>query len=204
MVGPVLQTQDLRKLPYIAPRGEEEEDGPRTRYPRPNVGPPPPTSPTSPLVQRLMKTLFRPAPTMPPPIITFDGMNLTQSGCGCQPPDSDGDVGPNHYVNAVNQSIKIFDKSGNPLNGANGTTFDSFFAGLTGTPCGQSANVGDPFIFYDHQADRWVISDFAFPSFPGTSFWQCVGVSQSPDPVAGPWALYAIQIDPANNNQLGD
>jgi hypothetical protein len=71
-------------------------------------------------------------------------------------------------------------------------------------PCGQGANVGDPFVFYDHQADRWVISDFAFPSFPGTSFWQCVGVSASPDPVAGPWNLYAIQVDPANNNQLGD
>ncbi|MGE5213081.1 MAG: hypothetical protein ACM3NN_05235, partial [Nitrospirota bacterium] len=102
MVGPVLQTTDLRNLPYIAPKGEHEEDGPRTRYPHPNMGPPPPTSPTSPLVQRLMKNLFRPAPTMPPPIITFEGMNLVQSGCGCQPPDSNGDVGPNHYVNAVN------------------------------------------------------------------------------------------------------
>jgi len=35
----------------------------------------------------------------------------------CLPPDTDGDVGPNHYVQSVNSSIKIFDKSGNPLNG---------------------------------------------------------------------------------------
>jgi len=48
------------------------------------------------------------------------------------------------------------------------------------------------------------VSDFAFPSFPGTSFFQCVGVSQSPDPVAGPWALYAIQVDPGNPTFLGD
>jgi len=204
MVGPVLQDQDLRKLPYIAPRGESEEEGPRTRYPHPNTGAPPLASPSSPWLQRLMKGLFRPTPTMPAPLITFEGMNVIQSGCGCQPPDSQGDVGPNHYVNAVNSSIKIFDKSGNPLNGLNGVTFNTFFSALTSTPCGQSANDGDPFIFYDHQADRWVISDFAFPSFPGTSFWQCVGVSASPDPVAGPWNLYAIQIDPANNNQLGD
>src|SRR5215472_7236340 len=88
MVGPVLQTQDLRKLPYIPSRGEQEDDGPRTPYPHPNMGPPPPTSPTSPLVQRLLKGLFRPNPPMPPPIITFEGMNLTQSGCGCQPTDS--------------------------------------------------------------------------------------------------------------------
>src|SRR4029077_609273 len=109
MVGPVRQDQDLRNLPYMPPRGESEEEGPRTRYPHPNTGAPPPESPSSPWMQRLLKGLFRPTGTMPPPIITFDGMNLTQSGCGCQPPDSQGDVGPNHYVNAVNQSIKIFD-----------------------------------------------------------------------------------------------
>ena len=48
------------------------------------------------------------------------------------------------------------------------------------------------------------MTDFAFPSFPGSSFWECIGVSQSPDPVAGPWALYAIQVDPANPTFLGD
>ena len=84
--------------------------------------------------------------------------------CGCAPPDSDGDVGPNHYVEAVNESIKIFDKNGNTLSGP--TSYNSFFSGLTGTPCA-NANDGDPFVLYDQVADRWVISDFAFPSFPG-------------------------------------
>ena len=46
-------------------------------------------------------------------------------------------------------------------------------------------------------ADRWLISDFAFPSFPGSSFWQCIGVSQTNDPVSGGWFLYALQVDPA-------
>ena len=32
----------------------------------------------------------------------------------------------------------------------------------------QNQNDGDPFVMYDQMADRWVISDFAFPSFPGT------------------------------------
>ena len=57
---------------------------------------------------------------------------------------------------------------------------------------------------YDQQADRWLMTDFAFPSFPGSSFWECIAVSQSPDPVAGPWAFYAIQVDPANPTFLGD
>ena len=82
---------------------------------------------------------------MPGPVLTFDGMNAAQSGCNCLPSDSDGDVGPNNYVNVVNTSIKIFDKSGNPLNGANGTTFNSFFHDLgAGNPCGKAGNGAIP------------------------------------------------------------
>ena len=201
MVGPVIMTTNLRDLPYIPNEGEKDEQ-PLTRYPHPKTGAPAGAGPSAyAQFQSLLKKVFRPAPAMPPPLLTFDGINSSQSGCGCLPPDTDGDVGPNHYVEAVNSSFRVYDKSGTPLSPP--TTYNSFFSSLTGTPC-QNANDGDPFAFYDHQADRWVISDFAFPAFPGTSFWQCIGVSQSPDPVAGPWALYAIQIDPANNNQLGD
>jgi hypothetical protein len=135
---------------------------------------------------------------MPPPLLTFEGHNNT---CGCAPPDSEGDVGPNHYVEAVNESIKIFDKSGNTLSGP--TSYNSFFSALTGTPCA-NANDGDPFVIYDPIADRWLISDFAFPSFPGNSFWQCIGISQTPDPVSGGWFLYALQVDPAHPQYLGD
>ena len=59
-------------------------------------------------------------------------------------------------------------------------------------------------VFYDHMADRWVVSDFAFPAFPGASFWQCIGVSKTSNPVSGGWWLYAIQVDPANPTYLGD
>jgi hypothetical protein len=198
MVGPVMMTTNLRDLPYI-PNPTETEEQPLTRYPR-GKGAPPPEAPSSPWLRSLLKKMFRPTPTMPPPLLTFDGINEADGQCSCVPPDSDGDVGPNHYVEAVNVAFKVFDKNGNTLAGP--TTYNSFFTG-TGTPCDNN-NQGDPIAFYDHQADAWVITDFAFPAFPGTSFWECIGVSQSPDPVAGPWALYAIQIDPAHNNQLGD
>jgi hypothetical protein len=199
MVGPVMMTTNLRDLPYI-PNPTETEEQPLTRYPR-GKGAPPPAAPSSPLLQKLLRNMFRPTPTMPPPLLTFDGINEADGQCNCVPPDSDGDVGPNHYVEAVNVAFRVFDKNGTPLMPPK--TYNSFFSSLVGTPC-QNANQGDPFAFYDHQADRWVISDFAFPAFPGNSFYECIGVSQSPDPVAGPWALYAIQIDPANTNQFGD
>jgi hypothetical protein len=193
LIGPVLLNTDLRDLPYIAPSHEFEEKR-LMRYPHPEI--PTPTKPTSAYerFESLMKQILPPLPQMPGPLLTFDGMNSAQSGCMCLPPDTDGDVGPNHYVQSVNSSIKIFDKSGNPLNGANGTTYNSLFLTLVGTPC-SGLNNGDGFVFYDHVADRWVASDFAFPgTLPGAGpFYQCVAVSQTGDPVSGGWFLYAIQ-----------
>src|SRR6266496_3427689 len=202
MVGPVRLDQDLRSLPYVAPKPEFEERV-LTRYPHGTgqTGAPAEYG-TSGLayVQGLLKSIWRPAPTMPPPLLTFEGGAAAQF-CGCAPPDSDGDVGPNHYVEAINVAFNVFDKNGNGLTGP--ITYNSLFTGLPG-PCGSAQNDGDPFVFYDHLADRWVISDFAFPSFPGNSFWQCIAVSQTSSPVTGGWFLYALQIDPANPTQLGD
>jgi hypothetical protein len=201
LVGPVTLNQDLRTLPYIPNEGEIEEQM-LTRYPR-GKGAPPPTAPSSPLMQKLLKNIFRPTPTMPPPLLTFDGINSVQSGCMCLPPDTDGDVGPNHYIEAVNVAFRVYDKSGNPLTPT--TTFNSLFLPLAGTPC-SGLNAGDPFVFYDHVADRWVISDFAFPgTLPGAGpFYECIGVSQTSDPVSGGWFLYAIQHDPSNPTWIGD
>src|SRR5205814_9292647 len=97
---------------------------------------------------------------MPAPLLTFDGMNSSQSGCLCLPPDTDGDVGPNHYVQSVNSWIKIFDLNGNPLIGANGTTYNSFFLALAGTPCSGFINA-DGCVFFDHKSYCWLLVDFS-------------------------------------------
>jgi len=202
MVGPVALNMDLRKLPYVAPK-EEFEERVLTRYPHGTAQAGAPAGyGISGLakVQQLVKNLWRPAPTMPGPLLTFEGLGAAQA-CACAPPDSDGDVGPNHYVEAVNVAFAIYNKNGTLLSGP--TTYNSLFAPLTGTPC-SGQNDGDPYALYDPVADRWVISDFAFPSFPGTSFYQCIAVSQTSDPVSGGWFLYALQVDPANPTFLGD
>jgi hypothetical protein len=202
MVGPVRLDQDLRTLPYI-PQKSREEERRLTRFEPLNTGQrsAPSQSGISGLkyVQQLLKNIWRQGPTMPGPLLTFEGIGDT---CGCQPSDSEGDVGPNHYIEAINESFKIFDKSGNTLSGP--TTYNSFFASLTGTPCGSNQNDGDPYVLYDQQADRWMITDFAFPSFPGSSFWECIAVSQTNDPVSGGWFFYALQDDPANPTWFGD
>jgi hypothetical protein len=220
LVGPVCVSTDLRDLPYIppAPKTLGRLLGP---YPhRENRSPS--GSQTSGLVEieSLIKGVLQPVPAMPSPLLTFGGMNAAQVGANVPPPDTIGDVGPNHYVQAVNDAFRIFNKLGNPRTPV--TTFNSFFAPLKGTPCGENQNGGDPFVFYDQLADRWVITDFASaepkptppqqPEFPGLEplgpgpgpFYECIGVSRTGDPVAGGWCLYALQTDPANPTQFGD
>jgi len=200
MVGPVRLDQNLRNLPYI-PQEPEFEEHRLTRYPRPETGAPPPAA-SSPWLQKLINGLWRPTPTMPGPLLTFEGGAAAQF-CACAPPDSDGDVGPNHYVEAINTAFAVYNKTGTMLAGP--ITYNTLFAPLTGTPC-NGQNKGDPFVLYDHVADRWMISDFAFPGgLPGSGpFWQCIAVSQTPDPVAGGWFLYAIQHEPAHPTWIGD
>ena len=48
---------------------------------------------------------------IPGPIQNFDGLDAATWGAGV-PPDPVGDVGPNHYIQAVNIAIGIYNKTG--------------------------------------------------------------------------------------------
>src|SRR5438046_684465 len=99
-----------------------------------------------PVVQRTFGAL-----TMPAPIRNFNGLPNVD---GVYPPDTNGDVGPNHYVQWVNTSFQIFDKAGTSLYGpAEGNTIWTGF----GDPC-ETYNEGDPVVLYDQYANRWVMS----------------------------------------------
>ena len=139
MVGPARQDTEVAKLPYIPQEGEIEEIR-LTRHPRPETGEPPPISGFA-RFQSLLEEVLAPVPAMPGPVLTFDAMNSAQTACSCLPPDTVGDVGPNHYVEALNSAFRVYDKNGNPLTPA--TTFNSLFAPLgAGTPCGNEPKPG--------------------------------------------------------------
>src|SRR5205814_4508623 len=91
------------------------------------------------------------------------------------PPDTNGDVGPNHYVQTVNVDFAIFNKSGTAVFGP--VAINTLWAGFGGG-C-QANNDGDPTVIYDPLADRWVISQFSISTTPNL---QCVAVSQTGDP----------------------
>jgi len=123
----------------------------------------------------------------------FEGVNNVNS---VFPPDTEGDVGPNHYVQMINLSFAIWDKSGNLLYGPvnNNTLWQGF-----GGPC-QNTNNGDPIVLYDHLADRWLMSQFALPNDANGPYYQCIAISQSPDPT-GVWHRYEFLI---SNDKLND
>ena len=131
---------------------------------------------------------------MPAASVSFKGLYLQAWGAGW-PPDTHGDVGPNHYVQAVNTSIGIYSKTGTQLAAF---TFDTLFAG-TGTPC-DANNRGDPYVLYDAVSGRWIVTDFAWSSTSGP-FYECIAVSKTADPVSGGWWFYGFV---ASSNALHD
>jgi len=191
---------DVRDLPQIPSREHNEIELLEPRdYVRNNIP---------------VKTPLSPAPlvAMPGLIHNYSGMsyldNYCQGGqCGNgHPPDTNGDVGLNHYIEAINEGYAIYDKAtGNRLAAF---TEVALWAGAGSTPC-TTDPFGDPIVQYDQTADRWILANLGFNEVSGSPvapYMECIAVSQTSDPVAGGWYLYAIRIDqsPVPTNTLND
>lgn len=134
-----------------------------------------------------MRQARAPIANMPSAIVGFDGLsnddNTAAFGYQVYPPDTNGDVGPSHYVQAVNQLVRVFNKSGGVL-----ATFkmSTLFASLGGL-CATRDN-GDPVVLYDQFANRWFISQFGFTSLSEPPYHQCIAVSATADPLGAYYA----------------
>ena len=100
------------------------------------------------------------------PILTFEAASSMVS-----PTDPTGAVGPNHFINSWNSAFRIWDKSGNPLTSP--ASLGTIFPGT----------LGDPIVFYDPFADRFLISEFYRDGFD-------VAISKGPNPVTSGWYVY--------------
>jgi hypothetical protein len=137
---------------------------------------------------------------MPSPGLTFDALsnqdNQNELGFRVRPPDTEGDVGPNHYVSYINLVMQVYNKSGVPQLPTPFIALD-LFGELNGpAPHNCEEDLGDPLVHYDQLADRWVLSQFAFD--PNTGFgpyYECVAVSETPDPT-GSYCVYAFLTSP--------
>ncbi|HEX8917855.1 MAG TPA: hypothetical protein VF898_05105, partial [Chloroflexota bacterium] len=186
-VSPYVFQGDVRNLPHVPskPKQEKELREPLSTKPAPSgsvvAGPGLSLAP------------------MPGASHNFAGMGFNDicSGTTCGagiPPDTNGDVGQNDYVQAVNSAFAVYSKTGTLLASF---TEDALWAGSKAPQCDGNGQ-GDPVVLYDPMADRWILTNFAFPVVngnPTSPYYECIAVSRSGDPVSGGWYLYAVRTD---------
>ncbi|MEP6793669.1 MAG: T9SS type A sorting domain-containing protein [Saprospiraceae bacterium] len=111
------------------------------------------------------------------PTLNFEGMN--ESNSGASPPDVNGDVGKDYYVEIVNATFfRVFDKTGHPV--SNKISANSIWSQV------QQSSAGDPILLYDQEADRWFLTEF--PSNNRI----LIAISHNGDP-RGSWDVYTFQ-----------
>ncbi len=138
------------------------------------------------------------SPSIPATIVNFEGQSIFDTialGQGFLPPDTVGDVGPNHYVQNVNVTFRIYNKAGAPLTPVR--SLADIWAAIPG-PCAGTED-GDPIVLYDSYADRWLISQFCV-SVANPNNHQLIAISQTPDPT-GAYFVYDFMMP---NNKFND
>ncbi len=126
-------------------------------------------------------------------VATTPGLNFAGIGTGdygfipnAAPPDTNGAVGATQYVQWVNESIAVFDKTTGAIAAGFPKAGNTLWSGFGGG-C-QTNNDGDPVVQYDKAANRWVLTQFSVSTTP---FLQCVAVSTTSD-ATGTYARYAF------------
>ena len=118
-------------------------------------------------------------------LANFEGVDNLQN---ILPPDTEGDVGPDHYLQMINMSFAIYDKEGNLLYGPAGNL--SIWQNAP-YPWSEYSR-GDPIALYDEEADRWLISELSYVSHPDGPYYEKIAISETSDPT-GSWYLYGFQ-----------
>ena len=140
---------------------------------------------SNPLLQDPVVQTAPAAAAMPSVGASFEGMNIAQ-GCGsCLPPDTDGAVGPNHYVQMVNTTLAVYNKATGALISGPTPIKNLWSSGECAVQ-----NDGDPIVVYDQLADRWLISQFVASAAP--NYAECIAISTTPDPTG---TYYAYEFD---------
>ncbi len=104
--------------------------------------------------------------------------------------DCIGDVGENHFMQGVNTTFAIWDKSGNQVVAP--TDFNTLFEGVLGA----SRNDGDPIVLYDEQAERWLAVEFSLGGYyndNNDNDFMLIAVSQTSDPT-GAWYRWSFDV----------
>ena len=133
---------------------------------------------------------------------TTNGLNFAGVGNGdygfrpnAAPPDTNGAVGATQYVQWVNESFAVFDKTTGAITPGFPKAGNTLWTGFGGG-C-ETNNDGDPIVQYDKAANRWVMTQFSVATTP---YLQCVAVSTTSD-ATGSYYRYAFSY---GNTQFND
>lgn len=117
------------------------------------------------------------------PTLNFEGQDD-----GSLPPDPNGAVGINDYVQIINSEFQIYSKvDGSTVQAA--TPINSLWVGFGG-PC-ENQDDGDPTIAFDKAFGVWVIQQFT--DVAGPPYYDCVAVSTTADPT-GSYYRYSFSF----------
>jgi hypothetical protein len=134
------------------------------------------------------------AASIPGTLANFEGLsqqdNFDAFGFRVNPPDPNGAVGPNHFIEMVNLTFGVFDKTGNMLLGP--TPIGTLWTGFSVPDC--TDEEGDPVVLYDRLEDRWILSQFALRD----PYYNCVAVSMTGDPTGAYFRYAFITNEPSN------
>src|SRR5438876_3255851 len=128
------------------------------------------------------------ASAIPTTLANFEGLsnqdNFNIFGFRVNPPDPNGAVGPNHYVEMINLVFGVYSKTGTLLLGPVDT--GTLWSGFAVPDCTDPS--GDPVVLYDQFMDRWLLSQF---TTRGPTYYNCVAVSTTGNPT-GSYYRYAF------------
>ena len=136
-----------------------------------------------------------------PLVGTTSGLNFAGIGLGdygsviYAPSDDNGAVGATQYVQWVNASFAVFNKTTGAIVSGFPKLGNSIWVGFGGG-C-ENNNDGDPIVQYDKIHDRWVLTQFSVSSTP---YLECVAVSTTSD-ATGSYYRYAFSY---GNTQFND
>jgi hypothetical protein len=129
--------------------------------------------------------------------LSFPGVGFNDYGFApnAAPPDTNGAVGATQYVQWVNESFAVFDKTTGAIIAGFPKGGNTLWSGFGGG-C-ETNNDGDPIVQYDKLANRWVFTQFSVSTLP---YLQCVAVSTSSD-ATGSYNRYSFSY---GNTQFPD
>ncbi len=123
------------------------------------------------------------------PIVNIEGIGNLD---GVMPPDPNGDVGPDKYIQVINSYFAIYPKTGSPTPILGPAALHTIWTGI-GSPW-EGTDDGDPIVLYDQAAGKWMISQFSLPGYPSSNMGVLVAVSQTSDPT-GAWYRYVYNFN---------